>query len=99
MSYSDNAIVNEVCLVVINDGDGRDCGYSYHARCDAFRHALLYGDSSLDLARFMARKAATSLRREGLLAGTRRLGVRAEAEAAEIISDYYKRHLKECGLT
>lgn len=96
MSYSDNLITDELCLIVINDGDGDQCGSSYHARCETFSRAMKSGRSGYDEALYLVRMASSTARETGCFSGVRSSDVRqAEKETAQIVWEYYRQHLTE----
>ena len=86
MSYSDDPIINEIVLVVVNDGNGKQCGMTYQQRCDAAENGLAdYVNACL---RFDRQRVADG----GAPAVKRAIQVRG---AAEIIQAYYRQHVAE----
>ena len=75
-------------MIVINDGSGSQCGYTYEQRLDIAKR-----NNSFEITRylFMARKAYLSLVDKGQhLNDPRKLLV-----SALEIYDYYQQHIKE----
>lgn len=96
MSYSDNLITDELCLIVITDGSGDQCGSSYLTRCEILRRALTSATGGYDEALYLVRTASSWMRKRGCLSKTKPADVRqAETEAAHIVLNHYKAHLTD----
>lgn len=87
MEYSENPIVNDTCLTVINDGNGEMCGYDYQQRKTAAR------SGNRSAFRHMARNYG----RYRLKHFDSRNLTRPEwVEAGDILFEYYLEHIREC---
>ena len=85
MGYHDNPVINDLVLTVINDGDGSECGMTYADRCKAAEFGIFYYRAACK--RYSKRRAKVYEAREA---------TRAEIiEAASIIQEYYRQHIKE----
>jgi hypothetical protein len=85
--YSENQIVNDIVLTIINDGDGSMCGMDYKARLDAGRHHGLFEfrHAAREYGRYRHKHFGSSV-------PTRHEWV----EAGNILMRYYEEHAKEC---
>jgi len=85
--FSDNHIVNDLVLCVINDGNGSECGISYEQRCQAamgFRSILSMRQAARECGHYQHKVYGTSV-------PTRKELV----EAGNILANYYDEHVKE----
>lgn len=94
MSYSDNHLTNELCLIVINDGNGSQCGTPYQIRYDLMMREVKHGVDQHDLVKFWVRSASLWLFKMGIREKIKDI-MKAENEAVEIIHDYYITRIKE----
>ena len=83
--YSENPVVNDIVLAVINDGNGSQCGMTYEQRCVAAEHGLAD-----------YRVACAKYGKDGRVALDERPATRAEViEAASLVQKYYRNHMAE----
>lgn len=85
MSYHVNPAINDAMLSIINDGDGSQCGMTYHARCEAADYGIW---------QFRNAVKAYSERRLSQY-GLRKLKHKEIIEAARLIQNYYREHNAE----
>ena len=82
--HSENHNVNELCLIVINDGNGDQCGMTYAQRCDVAEFGLIeYRNACRQAAEWLTKHEAPKPARQDIF------------EAADIIKAYYQNHMKE----
>ncbi len=85
--YSNDPLVNDIVLSVINDGNGDQCGTDYAKRVDLGRQIV-----NLYQFRAMAREYGRyAKKRFGSPIPTRAQWV----EAGNLLSEYYEEHVKE----
>ena len=86
--YSDNPVINDIVLAIINDSNGSQCGMTYEDRCANVHNASL----SRRLFREGAVRYTTS--REYLVNNepVKRGDI---ITAAKILLDYYREHLAD----
>ena len=85
MSYHVNPVINDLVLAVINDGNGSECGMTYDERCKMAEFGILYYRAACK--RYSERRVKVYEVRKA---------TRAEIiEAASIIQEYYRQHIKE----
>lgn len=83
--YSDNPVINDLVLTIVNDGNGSQCGMSYAERCH------FANDATTAHYRIACAVYARNRRDSGSSMATRR----EIDEAAEILQHYYREHVKE----
>lgn len=85
MSYSENPIIENIVLTIINDGDGSQCGMSYDARL-ARAHVGIYRfrDACRQCSRYLHENF-----------DLRQANPREIRYAAIIVQDYYRNHAEE----
>ena len=80
--YHSNPTVNDICLAIINDGDGSQCGTHYAGRCEAARRGSMSAFLTMaqEYEMWRLRHGMPSVRRAERIA------------AAEILLAYYCAH-------
>lgn len=95
MSYHKDPRVSDAVLVVVNDGDGTQCGLTYKDRLALYMpqakpHALRLAEYRRAVRRWDTHR----LRRYGLETGGPLSGPQVQA-AAVCLESYYSQHVKE----
>jgi hypothetical protein len=83
--YSEDSIVNDIVLTLVNDGNGSECGMTYAERVAAADTGI--GDYRIACAKYNERRAAVY----EMPKATRRQVV----QAATLVQAYYRNHAKE----
>ena len=82
--YSQNTVVNDLVLTIINDGNGSQCGMNYKSRC-----------ASAETGIYEFRAACRAYGRQRSISGSSRPSRTDILEAATILQNYYREHVKE----
>ena len=82
--YSQNPVVNDLVLTIINDGNGSQCGMDYKSRCAAADTGIWeFRADCRAYGRQRSKSGSSSPSRTDII------------EAATILQNYYRDHMKE----
>ena len=82
--YSENPVVNDLVLTIINDGNGSQCGMDYARRCVAADTGIReFRAACVEYGAVRTKSGSSAPSRTDIL------------EAATILQSYYREHVKE----